>query len=280
MAIPKRVNDRIKTGLKVFKKVLGEARSADRSEQDTVIIVTDMLAEIFGYDKYSELTGEYAIRGTFCDLAVKLDGKLKYLIEVKAIDKSLKDNHLRQATDYAAKEGIEWVVLTNGIEWQAYRMFFEQPVRHEHVFTIDFFEGGSELAELVYMLSREGITKQALDEYHEQKQVLNRYVVAAVAISEPVLKVIRRELRAISPKMKISIEEIEKLLHSEVIKRDIMEGEELKGAKRRVKRVGKRTSKKHIVESRSLAKERETAPVILPVVEAEIAAAEDHSTDE
>ena len=84
MKVPKRVAERIKSRLKVFKRVLADARIADRSEQDTVTIVTDMLAEVFGYDKYQDLTGEYAIRGTYCDLAVKIDGKIKYLVEVKA----------------------------------------------------------------------------------------------------------------------------------------------------------------------------------------------------
>ena len=199
MAIPKRVQDRIKSGLRTFRKILEDARHADRSEQDTVTIVTDMLADIFGYDKYAELTGEYAIRGTYCDLAVRLDGKVKYLIEVKAIDKALNVSHIRQATDYAAKEGIEWVALTNGIEWQAYRMIFEQPVRFEHVFTMDLMHGGAELADMIYMLSREGITKSILDDYHEQRQVLNRYVVSAVLLSGSILKAIRRELRKISP---------------------------------------------------------------------------------
>jgi hypothetical protein len=217
MPMPKRVADRIKSGVRQFTRVLEDARHADRSEQDTVTIVTDMLADVFGYDKYAELTGEYAIRGTFCDLAVKVDGKIKYLVEVKAVDKSLKENHLRQATDYAAKEGIEWVALTNGVEWQAYRMIFEQPVRFEHVFTINMLEGGSELPEMIYMLSREGITKQALDEYHEQRQILNRNVVAAVVLSEPILKAIRRELRAMSPKMKIAPEDIKEELLSKVV---------------------------------------------------------------
>jgi hypothetical protein len=192
MSIPKRVADRIKVGLRKFRKVLEDARQADRSEQDTVTIVTDMLAQVFGYDKYSELTGEYAIRGTYCDLAVTVDGKIKYLVEVKAIDKSLKENHLRQATDYVAKEGIEWVALTNGIEWQAYRMIFEQPVRFGHVFTINLLDGGADLTGMIYMLSREGITKSALDEYHEQRQILNRHVISAVVLSEPVIKVVRR----------------------------------------------------------------------------------------
>jgi hypothetical protein len=28
---------------------------------------------VFGFDKYSEITSEQAIRGTFCDLAVPLE---------------------------------------------------------------------------------------------------------------------------------------------------------------------------------------------------------------
>jgi hypothetical protein len=44
-------------------------KDRDVSEADTVTIVKDLLAEVFGYDKYAELTGEFAIRGTYCDLA-------------------------------------------------------------------------------------------------------------------------------------------------------------------------------------------------------------------
>jgi len=265
MSVPKRVADRIKSGLRTFRRVLEEARQADRSEQDTVTIVTDMLADIFGYDKYSELTGEYAIRGTYCDLAVSVAGKIQYLIEVKAVDKSLKENHLRQATDYAAKEGIEWVALTNGVEWQAYRMIFEQPVRFEHVFTVNLLEGGSELIDMIYMLSREGITKSALDEYHEQRQVLNRHVVSAVILSEPILNAIRRELRKMSPKMKISPEEIKELLTSEILKRDIVEGEDIKDAKRKVKRARRRAESSRVAapEARALNIQR-SAPEAAP----------------
>lgn len=250
MLIPKRVADRIKAGLRKYRKILEQARSADRSEQDTVTIVTDMLSEVFGYDKYSELTGEYAIRGTYCDLAVKVDGKIQFLVEVKAADKTLKDNHLRQATDYAAKEGIEWVVLTNGIEWQAYRMIFEQPVRHEPVFVMDALEGGPEIVDLIYMLSREGITRSALDDYHEQRQIVNRHVISAVLLSEPIIKTIRRELRRLSGKVKVSPEEIGEVLRSEVLKRDIIEGEEVKDAQRRVRRSAKRASTKKIEQPR------------------------------
>lgn len=256
MAIPKRVADRIRSGLRTFRRILEDARSADRSEQDTVTIVTDMLAAIFGYDKYSELTGEYAIRGTYCDLAVKIEGKVKYLIEVKAVGKSLKENHIRQATDYAAKEGIEWVALTNGVEWQAYRMIFEQPVSFEQVFTMNLLEGGSELVEMIYMLSREGITKEALDEYHEHRQILNRYVVSALLLSEPILKAVRRELRKMAPRMKIDTDDVKDVVANEIMKRDVVEGEEIKDAKRKVTRAHRRSKSKREPEVRVASSSR------------------------
>ena len=106
MKIPKTVDERITREVRNFQKILKKAKSRDVNESDTVTIVADMLANVFGFDKYTEITSEQAIRGTYCDLAIKTDGKVKYLIEVKAIGIDLKDSHLRQALNYGANEGI------------------------------------------------------------------------------------------------------------------------------------------------------------------------------
>lgn len=37
------------------------------------------------------------------------------LIEVKAVGIDLRDGHAKQAVDYAANQGVEWVALTNGV---------------------------------------------------------------------------------------------------------------------------------------------------------------------
>ena len=138
--IPKKVSDRLIKEINKFQKVLKTAKDRDVNESDTVTIITDMLAGVFGFDKYTELTSEQAIRGTYCDLAIKLDGNIKYLIEVKAIGIALKDNHLRQAIGYGATHGIQWVVLTNGINWQIYKIKFEKPVDYDLVCSFDFTE--------------------------------------------------------------------------------------------------------------------------------------------
>ena len=84
--IPKKVQSRFVAGIKKFQPILNAAKTKDINESDTVVIITDMLSELFGFDKYSEITSEYAIKKTFCDLAIKVDGKLRFLIEAKLLD--------------------------------------------------------------------------------------------------------------------------------------------------------------------------------------------------
>src|SRR5215208_3174661 len=123
-AVPKKVAERLIVGIKRFQPILASAKARDVGESDTVVIITDMLAEVFGYDKFLEVTSEYAIKSTFCDLATKIDGTLQTLIEVKAIGLELKDSHVKQAVDYAANQGVDWVLLTNGISWRVYHVTF------------------------------------------------------------------------------------------------------------------------------------------------------------
>ena len=160
--VPKKVGDRLSKQLATFQRILQNAKDRDVNESDTVTIVTDMLADLFGFDKYTEVTSELAIRGTYCDLAIRLDDGIKYLIEVKAIGLALKENHLRQATGYVAREGIPWVVLTNGINWDIYRIKFEKPLDQELICSINVLEMNprkSQDVEHLYLLCREGLTK-------------------------------------------------------------------------------------------------------------------------
>src|SRR5688500_12420991 len=109
--VSKRFLERAKSSLRKYQRAFEAARSRDVNESDTCVILSDFLADVLGYDKYSEVTTEFAVRTTFCDLAVKIDGTLRYLIEVKSVGTELKENHLRQAVDYAANQGVEWVLL-------------------------------------------------------------------------------------------------------------------------------------------------------------------------
>ncbi len=234
--IPKKAETRIRAGIKKYKDIVTSAKNRDVNESDTVTIITDTLAEICGYDKYAEITREYTIRNTYCDLAIKIDDKPIFLIEVKAIGIDLKANHLRQALGYAANEGVEWVILTNGDHWQAHRVIFEKPVKTEIAFDFSFIEtnDAKELIDYFFLISKEGVKKSAIDIFHEESQLTSRYMIAATLQTEPVLTAIRRQLRSVSSKIKITTDDILQTLNNQVLKREVTEGEEAIHAKKRL----------------------------------------------
>ena len=249
--IANKVKDRLTAGIKRFIPILNSAKTRDVNESDTVIIITDMLGEVFGFDKYSEITSEYVIRGTFVDLAIKIDGKLQLLIEVKAIGLDLKEAYVKQSVDYAANLGIEWVILTSGAKWQIYKVTFGKPIGQELVLEIDFMNLNTKSAndlDNLYLLTKEGLGKSMLGDYHTQRQALSRFFIGAVVLSDPVLDVIRRELRKMSPDVKIDNEQIKEVVLQEIFKRDVVEGEKAEEARRKIARTNNRILRKPVVK--------------------------------
>jgi predicted type IV restriction endonuclease len=165
MTIPKKVERRISQAFLKLRPLLEEAKKRDVNEADTGTLVKAVLSDAFGWDPFFEVTSEFAIRSTYVDLAVKTDNQVGYLIEVKAIGSDLRDNHLRQAVNYAANQGVDWVVLTNGAVWQAFRVTFGKPIGHELVFDLDLLSANpkdARVRETAFLLSKEGMTKSAI----------------------------------------------------------------------------------------------------------------------
>lgn len=240
MAVPNRVKDRLISGLKRMLPVVAAQRIRDVSEADTVTMVKDLLADVFGYDKYVELTSEYSIRGTYCDLAVKLNDKLVQLIEVKSVGTALDDRHVKQAIDYAANQGVEWVILTNAMTWRLYQVMFAKPIDKRLLAEIELSMVDLKkeaCVEQLYLLTKEGFAKGAHIELRDRQDATSRYVVAALLTeNSAVVGAIRRELRRVVDVL-VDDDEIHKVLREEVIKRDAMEGPDAEAAVRRVNRV-------------------------------------------
>jgi len=241
--ISKRFIDRFKASFRKYQKILEAARARDVNESDTVVIVSDFLNDVLGYDKYQDLTTEFAIRSTFCDLAVKVEGRLCFLIEVKSIGTDLKENHLRQAVDYGAKEGCEWVILTNGIEWQAHRIRFEQPIENDLVFSVNLLDPAmrpARVAQQLYLIAKEHAEGKDIERYWRQRQATSRFVIAQVLLHDNLLGSLRRELRRLSPDVKMSRDDLRALLEAEVLKRELLEGERALSAVGLVKKLARR----------------------------------------
>jgi hypothetical protein len=246
MAIPKKVSDRISLNLKRYQAILSDAKSRDISESDTVMILADMLAELLGYKKHIEITTEFAIRGTYVDLAVKVGNDVRFLIEAKAINVDLKDNHIKQTIDYGANHGIEWVVLTNGAVWQVYKIHFKQPIDKSLIFEVDLLSASPKNAQLLECfgtLSREGFTQSSMTAFFQQQQATSKFSLAALLTSDSVITALKKELKKLSSTIKVDSEFLVTTLQNEVLKRELVDSEEAKAAFDVIKKANKQQAK-------------------------------------
>ena len=246
MKVSKRFADRATPALRRYQKLFESARTRDVNESDTSVMVSDFLADVLGYNKYEDITTEFAIKSQFCDLAIKRNGRIQYLIEVKSAGTDLRENHLNQAIAYGAREGIEWVILTNGAEWQAHRLGFGQPVTNDLVFSIDLLDAElrrPQLLEKLYLISKEAGDGSIIDRYHRHKEATSRYVLAQLLLDGPVLSTLRRQIRTLYPGLKVTTDRIAELLRDEVVKRDALEGEKAAAGERQVRRAGRKRQK-------------------------------------
>ncbi len=212
-------------------------KAKDIIESDTVVVITDMLSDVFGYEKYGEITSEYAIKKTFCDLAIKIEGEIAFLIEVKAIGISIKADHIKQAGDYGANAGVDWIILTNATCWKIYKIVFSKPVMHELVCEFDLEQISIKKdtdMELIHLVCKESLLKTALEEFLSKKQVLSKHFIGNLLISEGILDVLRKNIRKMNSDIKIESEVIREVLINDVIKRELLEGEKMIEANKKI----------------------------------------------
>ncbi|WP_137718519.1 type I restriction enzyme HsdR N-terminal domain-containing protein [Methylobacillus flagellatus] len=264
MAISKKVVDRITVQLKRYIPILIEAKNRDINESDTVAIISDMLADLLGYKKYIEITSEQAIRGTFVDLMVRIGEEERFLVEAKAIGITLKDQHVKQAMEYGAHKGIEWVILTNGVIWRVYKIHFSQPIDQTLVFELDLLQPGvrsSQHVECLSILSREAFSQNAMTAFYQQKQITGKYSIAAILLTVPILAVLKKELRKIEPKLKLDDETLKSCLEADIIKRELIDSDEGKQASEFLKKLSKAAARAKVKKATVSASNNTLAPI-------------------
>ena len=166
---------------------------------------------------------------------------------MKAIGTELKSAHLKQAVDYAANHGVQWVVLTNGIVWELHRMRYERPIDHDLVSSFNFLEiraRSEDDQQKLFLLSRRGLSGSVREEYYKHIQSVNRLVIGALIQSPDCINLIRRNLRKMVPGLKVEEKEIEAIIRDEVLKRDITEGDEAAQTMAKVRRFAKKVAKR------------------------------------
>jgi predicted type IV restriction endonuclease len=242
--IPAKFTKRINQNLKKYQDIVANLKKKDANESDTVTAVTDLLQAIFGYDKYKEITSEYCIRGTYCDLAIIDDRKkIRFLVEVKAVSVALNDNHVKQAIDYGSNAGVNWIILTNAEHWIIYKIKFGKPIEKEMVseFNLLSLNPKSEKGlEALFVISKDGQEKSSIDDFYSTIQAKSKFIIGALLNSEEVYTLIRRNIKKLYDDVKITDEEIADIMANDIIKREIIDSEESRKAKKDVKKMLKK----------------------------------------
>jgi predicted type IV restriction endonuclease len=239
MGMPKDVLAQVRRFAMAFK----EARDRGANESDTAMYLVKFFEEVLGYDSLrGEISKEHAIKDRYCDIALKLDGAVKVLVEVKAAGlKALSDKHIEQAEGYASHSGLPWVLLTNGIEWRLYHVSYNEGegIAHEVAFEANLLtEAESDpdgLWTKLGVLSRSSVKKNDLDEFWAHKKVLSASSVVRVLFHEDVLAVIRRELNRDAP-ARLDVEDVFKAVRDVLSKEALAEAGELGIRKKRKRR--------------------------------------------
>ena len=197
--------------LKKFVPHLIRARDENLNEADTVDRIEEVLKGVLGYTT-EEITKESQIKGKFVDIAIKLNGVVRLLIEVKRAGVKLRDRHIEQAEGYAAKGNVRWVLLTNGVMWNLYHLTFEEGIESEHAFIVDLSSNSiEEAAEDLGILHRKSIMKGEHEKFWQRRLALSPESIAKVLFAENVLRFIRKEIRK-REEILIDIEDIAKEL--------------------------------------------------------------------
>jgi predicted type IV restriction endonuclease len=217
--------ERMRAAIKKFAKPLADLVTRDANEGDTRLLVTDMLCEGFGFDKYAELTTEYRVKGEFADYGIRLDKELIAFLEVKRVATKLAAKHLRQVESYAVNEGVEWVILTSGVIWQGYHITGGLPIVVDLALEVDLFgeETLAQKANQLYYLTKESLKRRQIDTLWQAKRATSPKSLAKVLCSENVVTAIRKELKRMTGQS-ITEVEIERLLNNTVVRPECLGG--------------------------------------------------------
>jgi hypothetical protein len=187
--------------------LLKDLRNIDESA--TRILVNNFLTSALGYEELVDIKTEYEIKGSYADYIIQLGLKKQFVVEVKQIGVNLNNGHIRQTVGYAANEGIDWAVLTNGRQIELYRIVFAKPINVVKLFSFDLDDVKQipEAARRLVYLTKHSILKKELETYWKRSTALSPESIARELYSEEIAKQLRRQLKK-DTKINFSVDDI------------------------------------------------------------------------
>lgn len=193
--------DNKKPVLREAKKLIEEVQKIDGNEAETRRRVERIFESVLGYDVFKHLSREYAVHGVgdteHMDFAITInDGKVAMVVELKRVNIDLSKKHLKQASRYAIDMGCEWVLLTNGREWELYHLEFGQPPDIRQISAWNLLQDDlTELLDAFELISFHSVKKGTLDSLWETQSALTPACLLNQMLSEDSIRRYRNAIR-------------------------------------------------------------------------------------
>lgn len=183
--------------LKEYRKKYIIKKYESLDESATRIMVNCFLSEVLGYTELDEIKTEYCIKGTYADYVIQIDRKKHFIVEVKAMQLDLCEKHLRQAVNYAANEGVDWVLLTNGKQFELYRVIFEKPISFKKIFSynLENITILKHAVEYFYLLTKKSVLNKELNKFWVRFEALEPINLCKYLFSHDAVRLLKRLLK-------------------------------------------------------------------------------------
>lgn len=188
---------KLAAALKAYRKEFLEGGRKELDESGTRIMINRFLSDVLGYKQLEEIKTEYMIKGTYADYVIQVNKTRHFLVEVKALSFQLSEKHLRQTVNYGANEGIEYALLTNGKNFEFYKIIFAQPISSHLIFAIDLSDATSlktAVANLQH-LHKESVVKNSFKPLWNKCEATDPYNIAGILCSDAVLSCIKKMIK-------------------------------------------------------------------------------------
>ncbi|NCS98740.1 hypothetical protein GW764_00990 [Candidatus Parcubacteria bacterium] len=184
--------------LQAYAKQYLKKEYKDLDESATRLMINSLLTNVFGYIELEEIKTEYRIRGEYADYIIQLKRKKQFVVEVKSIQLDLNEKHLRQSVGYAANEGVDWIILTNGKQVELYRVLFGKPISTRKIFDFDLSDAKElkNMCEMLYLLTKKSVLRDELDHFWARFEALEPIKLSGHLYSSEVVRFLRKVLKS------------------------------------------------------------------------------------
>ncbi len=204
----------IRKALRKFAPTFLAAREACLNEADTVQRLCKCFETVFGYDAIEDISREANLKNKFVDVCLKIDGKIRILVEAKAAPVPLRERHIDQAQSYASRNNYPWVLLTNGVDWHLYHLTFGEGIDYQLAFSVSLKDesGIDEAAAKLSHLHKTVVKKGGLTSFWESSTAMSASSIGKSLFTDTILLALRKQIRK-DCKIIVDPEELASSLH-------------------------------------------------------------------